>query len=71
MPEYIKIAKERIGLAEKGELRIRPMERSVYEPNGSVKNIPPRYVEVGDLLQVRLLESREDYKKRKNDESSI
>ena len=33
MPEYIKIANKRIALAEKGELRIRPMERSIYDPN--------------------------------------
>ncbi len=30
--EYIEIAKKRIELAERGKLRVRPMERSVYEP---------------------------------------
>jgi len=45
MPEYVKIAKERIKLAEKGELRIRPMERDVYDPNNP-NNIPPKYVKI-------------------------
>jgi adenine-specific DNA-methyltransferase len=45
MPEYIKIANERIKLAEKGELRIRPMERNVYDPNNP-NNIPPKYAEI-------------------------
>ena len=44
IPEYVKIAKERIKLAEKGRLRIRPMERNVYDPNGTNNNIPPKYV---------------------------
>ncbi|GAB4374666.1 MAG: site-specific DNA-methyltransferase [Calditrichia bacterium] len=44
MGEYVKIAKQRIKEAEKGRLRIRPMERAVYDPNGNSKNIPPRHV---------------------------
>ncbi len=46
MPEYVRITKERIELAEKGKLRIRPMERAVYDPNGKSKNIPPKYVKL-------------------------
>lgn len=44
MPEYVKIAKERIKLAEKGELLIRPKERSVYNPH-KPNNISPKAVE--------------------------
>lgn len=47
MPEYVKIANERIKLAEKGKLRIRPMERSVYDPNNP-NNIPPKFAEIKD-----------------------
>ncbi len=45
MSEYIKIAENRIHLAEKGKLRVRPMERSVYDPE-SPNNIPPKYVTI-------------------------
>lgn len=44
IPEYIEIAKQRIKKAEKGKLRIRPMERAVYDPNGTKKNVPPKNV---------------------------
>lgn len=42
--EYVKIAKERICLAEKGTLRIRPMERSVYDPDMPDAGVPPQTV---------------------------
>jgi adenine-specific DNA-methyltransferase len=35
--DYLKIAKERIGLAAKGLLRTRPMDRPVYQPSGRAK----------------------------------
>lgn len=54
MPEYIKIADKRIELAEKGKLRIRPMERSVYDPNNP-NNIPPKYAEIRRSKQTKLL----------------
>lgn len=44
MPEYMEEANNRIREAEKGRLRIRPLERTVYDPNGNAKNIPPKYV---------------------------
>ena len=47
IPEYIKIARERIRLAEKGELRIRPMERPVYDPVAKNGGIPPKYIKIG------------------------
>jgi len=42
-PEYCSIARERVDLAERGELRVRPMERVVYDPEQG-KSIPPKVV---------------------------
>ncbi len=47
MPEYVKIARERIHLAERGALRIRPMGRSVYDPDMPDLSIPPQIVRLG------------------------
>jgi len=47
-PSYIRIAKERLELAEKGKLRIRPMNRPVYDPDDPKQYIPPQYVNLGD-----------------------
>lgn len=41
MEEYVKIAEKRILSAEKGDLKIRPMKRNVYDPN-KPNNIPPK-----------------------------
>lgn len=46
MHEYVEVALERIRKAEEGELLIRPMEREVFDPNGSAKNIPPKKVKI-------------------------
>lgn len=46
IPEYINVTKQRIEAAEKGKLRIRPKERKVYDPNGTNKSIPPRFVKL-------------------------
>ncbi|UCH93356.1 MAG: site-specific DNA-methyltransferase [Candidatus Aminicenantes bacterium] len=54
-PEYISVAKERIHLAERGELRIRPMERPVYMPDSKTKNIPPRVIDLNSNHQQRSL----------------
>jgi adenine-specific DNA-methyltransferase len=57
IPEYVRIAKKRIRLAERGELRIRPMERSVYDPEAPQASVPPRVVKLGkDLVQAQLFE---------------
>jgi len=62
MPEYVEIARERIQLAEKGALRIRPMERSVYDPDTPEASIPPKFVRLGPAqLQPQLLEKRSQY----------
>lgn len=47
MSDYIQIAKLRIHQAERGELRIRPMERSVYDPSIPGINLPPKVVHIG------------------------
>ncbi|MGA2531827.1 MAG: site-specific DNA-methyltransferase [Candidatus Aminicenantales bacterium] len=44
LPEYVRVAKERIRDAENGSLRIRPAERPVYEPGSPNKSMPPRLV---------------------------
>lgn len=59
LPKYIEITKERIRLAEAGKLRIRPMERSVYNPDAPVKNLPPVEVKLGEsVYQPGLFESQ-------------
>ena len=47
MPEYVAIARERVMLAEQGRLRIRPMERAVYDPDEPARSAPPRIVQIG------------------------
>ncbi|HIC94585.1 MAG TPA: site-specific DNA-methyltransferase [Anaerolineae bacterium] len=62
VPEYVEVAKERIRLGEKGELRIRPMERPIYDPNAPRINIPPKLVKLGNApRQLHLLETPEEY----------
>ena len=46
MPNYIRIARERIRKAEEGMLQIRPMERAVYDPSVPQANIPPKIVQL-------------------------
>ncbi len=66
--EYIDIAKERVRLAEKGSLRIRPMERSVYDPDLPEISVPPKFVHLGSShLQSKLLEQAAKYRSRKNE----
>ena len=63
MPEYIAVTKERIHLAEKGKLRVRPMERPVYDPNGTNASVPPRLVQIGKQPeQLVLLDKMKKYK---------
>jgi adenine-specific DNA-methyltransferase len=47
MPEYVRIAEERLSLAEQGQLRIRPMGRAVYDPDAPQRNVPPQLVRLG------------------------
>jgi adenine-specific DNA-methyltransferase len=43
-PEYRQIAEERIRLGEEGRLRVRPMERPVYDPKVPDVAVPPKVV---------------------------
>ena len=62
MPEYVQIARERLAQAERGALRIRPMERSVYDPDMPGASLPPQVVRLGPTpVQGRLFEPRASY----------
>ena len=69
VPEYVEVAKERVRLAEEGKLRIRPMERPVYDPNSPKANVPPKFVNLGmDQYQPQLLEKRVNYKAQESEQ---
>lgn len=61
IPKYVEIAKDRIMKAERGELRIRPMERPVYDPNDNQKNIPPKTVNITPSEQRTMFENQGQY----------
>ena len=46
MPEYVQIARQRLREAEEGRLRIRPMDRPVYDPTGATPYVPPQTVAI-------------------------
>lgn len=58
MPEYVEIAKERLRQAENGQLRIRPMERPVYDPHGAGPQVPPQVIALNSA-QLPLLEEKQ------------
>ncbi|MFH1070174.1 MAG: site-specific DNA-methyltransferase [Candidatus Glassbacteria bacterium] len=51
--EYVKLTKERIRLAENGELKIRPLNRKVYDPR-KPDNIPPKLISLKKASQESL-----------------
>jgi len=52
MPEYIALARERIYSAARGQLRVRPMGRKVYDPTVSGPSTPPKVVHLsGSVAQ--------------------
>jgi adenine-specific DNA-methyltransferase len=58
--EYAEIAKQRIKAAERGELKVRPMSRIVYDPNSPQKNMPPAIVNLRPVSrQLSLLQEDE------------
>jgi len=62
MSEYVQIAHERIYQADQGTLRIRPMTRSVYDPETPTLNVPPQVVRLGsNLLQPQLFDKGTKY----------
>ena len=58
--EYVELARERIHLAEKGTLRVRPIERPVYEPRSGAEGVPPKFVRL-TTAQPRLMEKSREY----------
>jgi adenine-specific DNA-methyltransferase len=69
MPEYVEIARKRVRLAERGALRIRPMERSVYDPDMPDISIPPQVVHLGSApVQPQLFEQRAQYTAQEQEE---
>lgn len=62
MPEYVQIARERISMAQAGSLRVRPMERAVYDPDAPRAAIPPKSVQLAAAeVQPRLFEAQGSY----------
>lgn len=61
IPDYASIALERVRLAEAGKLRVRPMERPVYEPDSSTVSVPPKYIQFGTPRQSSLFEKPPKY----------
>ncbi len=60
--DYVRIARERIRSAERGTLRIRPMARSVYDPDMPDLILPPQLVHLGPApVQPQLFEQRAEY----------
>lgn len=47
LAEYMEIARERIRRGEDGTLRVRPLERPVYDPRSKAGGIPPKTVQFG------------------------
>ena len=61
-PEYVRIAKDRLNTAIAGNLRVRPMERAVYDPDAPKANVPPKYVRMtSSLAQPILMEKSANY----------
>jgi len=61
--KYVQISRDRVRLALQGKLRIRPMQRPVYDPQAPQSNLPPKTIDLGEeYSQPTLFESRDDYK---------
>lgn len=55
IPDYVEIAQQRLRAAWEGRLRVRPMEREVYDPSGKGAYIPPRAVDLQAIWSPPLL----------------
>ncbi|GIW31594.1 MAG: methyltransferase [Meiothermus sp.] len=55
IPDYVEIAHQRLREAWEGRLRVRPMEREVYDPSGKGAYIPPRAVDLQAIWNPPLL----------------
>jgi len=47
VPEYVAVARQRVRQAEEGNLRVRPIDRPVYDPDAPRLVVPPRKVRIG------------------------
>ncbi len=62
VPEYIEIANKRLKDGEQGKLRIRPIERTVYNPEAPHNTVPPKFIQLGSgEPQLKLLEESKIY----------
>jgi len=53
VPDYLAIARERLRMGEAGQLRVRPMDRPVYDPRQPGKYIPPKQVHLRPVSKWR------------------
>jgi len=51
VPEYVDIALTRLQEAWGGRLRVRPVERPVYDPQGKSPYIPPKVVNLREVWE--------------------
>ena len=67
MPDYVQITKNRVHQAEIGQLKIRPMDRPVYQPDGSSFNVPPKQVSLNQPIQGTKFENQSPYETTENE----
>lgn len=60
MPEYYRITLDRIEQAERGKLRIRPMERQVYDPDHPNSAMPPKIIQLNQRVEQKTLFEEQD-----------
>jgi len=66
---YVDIGWERIHQAEIGKLKIRPMNRPIYDPQSPKNYIPPKTVNISSNMSIeqqRLLEKGENYQNKED-----
>jgi len=69
--KYNEITRQRIEKAQNGKLRIRPMDRPVYDPEGSVNSQPPVEVNFSRKnIQPRLLDADDNSAYRSNEDDN-
>jgi hypothetical protein len=52
VPEHVEIALTRLQEAREGRLRVRPMERPVYDPQKTIPHIPLKVVNLREVWEV-------------------
>jgi adenine-specific DNA-methyltransferase len=67
MPDYVQITKKRVHQTEIGQLKIRPMDRPVYQPDGSSFNVPPKQVSLNQPIQGAMFENQSPYETTENE----